>query len=78
MRGFDYKVKVDVKFRGGLHLPEFGAIGRALLHDEPLYIESTSDNVQVFSGVCFPRAVVPTLDGWLVEVEPKSKKRESF
>lgn len=72
MLGFDRKVRMEVLFGDGLPFSNFSLIGRALLYDKPLYIEAHGNEGLEFAGVCFPRAVVLNLGGWVVEVIPEN------
>ena len=72
MLGFDRKVRMEVPFGEGLQFSNFSLIGNALLYDKPLYIEANDNDGLEFAGVCFPRAVVLNLGGWVVEVIPEN------
>ena len=76
MLGFDRKVRMEVPFGGSFPFSRFSLIGDALLCDNSLYIEAHDIDGLEFAGVCFPRAVVLNLDGWVVEVIPEYGKSD--
>ncbi|TAM51082.1 MAG: HTH domain-containing protein [Burkholderiaceae bacterium] len=72
MLGIDRKVRIEIPFGEKFPYSIFSPIGYALLYDKSLYIEANNKDGREFAAVCFPRAVVLTLGGWVVEVMPEN------